>query len=108
LNVRSPVVVCGQISRYNATEVPTGPRKLGELINTRGTVQGFLVRDYADRWDEAFADIAAWIESGNVRYRENVVEGFENAPDAFLGLFEGVNIGKQLVKVADPEYATIE
>lgn len=102
LSVRSRVAVCGQIALYNATEVPTGPRKLAKLIETRATVEGFLVRDYADRYGEAVGRLAAHIERGDLSYRETVVEGFENAPDAFLGLFEGENIGKQLVQVAEP------
>jgi hypothetical protein len=98
LNVRARVVVCGQISQYNATEVPMGPRKLAGLITTRARVEGVLVRDYPD-WTEAFERIGGWIRDDELHYRETVVEGFENAPDAFLGLFEGDNIGKQVVKV---------
>ncbi|MFB6142472.1 MAG: NADP-dependent oxidoreductase [Halorientalis sp.] len=101
LNVRGRVAVCGQISQYNAVEQPTGPRKLGKLIETRARVEGLLVRDYADRAGEATAQLAEWVQSGDVLYRETVTGGFENAPEAFLGLFEGVNVGKQLVKVGD-------
>jgi NADPH-dependent curcumin reductase CurA len=101
LNVRSRVVVCGQISLYNATEMPTGPRKLMQLIQTRARVEGVLVRDYADRYAEATERLARWVNDGTIQYRETVTEGLENAPDAFLGLFEGVNVGKQVVKVAD-------
>jgi NADPH-dependent curcumin reductase CurA len=100
LNVGCQVVICGQISLYNATETPIGPRKLGQLIQTRGKVEGVLVRDYPD-WSEAFERIAGWIREDELRYRETVTEGFENAPGAFLGLFEGENIGKQVVKVAE-------
>jgi NADPH-dependent curcumin reductase CurA len=108
LNVRCRVVVCGQIAQYNATEVPTGPRKLAKLIETRGTVEGVLVRDYGpEQWGEAMRQLGSWIAEGKLDYRENVVEGFENAPEAFLGLFEGVNVGKQLVQVAEPTYADI-
>ena len=99
LNERSRVAVCGQISLYNETEVPTGPRKLGKLIETRARVEGLLVRDYEDRWGEALERLSGWVADGEVEYRENVVEGLENAPDAFLGLFEGTKIGKQLVQV---------
>lgn len=101
LNVGSRVAVCGQISLYNATEAPTGPRKLWRLIETRARVQGLLVRDYEDQWDKALDRLSTWIERGDVEYRENVVEGLESAPGAFLGLFEGTNIGKQLVRVDD-------
>ena len=101
LNVRARVAVCGQISLYNATETPTGPRKLGKLIESRARVEGFLVGDYEGRWDEALERLSTFIRNGDLQYRENVVDGFENAPDAFLGLFEGENVGKQLVEVAD-------
>jgi len=102
LNVRSSVAVCGQIALYNATDVPEGPRKLTQLIQTRATVEGFLVSDYPDEeWATAFERIGGFIQAGELSSRQNVVEGFENAPEAFLGLFEGENVGKQLVKVAD-------
>jgi NADPH-dependent curcumin reductase CurA len=101
LNVRARVPVCGQISMYNATEVPTGPRKLMQLVQSRARVEGFLVRDYEGRWDEALDRLSTWVAQGDVEYRENVVEGLENAPEAFFGLFEGTNIGKQLVRAED-------
>ncbi|MFC6766326.1 MDR family NADP-dependent oxidoreductase, partial [Natrinema soli] len=101
LNVHARVAVCGQIALYNETEVPTGPRKLAKLIETRAKVEGLLVGDYQDRWGEALERLSTFIREDEIRYRENVVEGFENAPDAFLGLFEGENIGKQLVKVGE-------
>lgn len=103
LNVGSRVAICGQISLYNATQTPTGPRKLWRLIETRARVQGLLVRDYEGQWDKALDRLSTWIEQGDLEYREHVVDGFENAPEAFLGLFEGTNIGKQLVRVDDDE-----
>jgi NADPH-dependent curcumin reductase CurA len=99
LNVRGRVAVCGQISLYNATERPMGPRKLAGLIETRARVEGLLVRDWAGRFGEATEQLAEWVGAGDVQYRETVETGFENMPEAFLGLFDGVNIGKQLVKV---------
>jgi len=101
LNVDARVAVCGQISQYNATERPTGPRKLGKLIETRATVEGFLVGDFQPRATAATRQLGEWVSTGEVEYRETVTEGLENAPDAFLGLFDGDNIGKQLVHVAD-------
>ncbi|WP_408959822.1 NADP-dependent oxidoreductase [Natrinema sp. 74] len=101
LNDHSRVAVCGQIALYNETEVPTGPRKLTKLIETRAKVEGLLVGDYENRWGEALERLSKFVRNDEIRYRENVVEGFENAPDAFLGLFEGENIGKQLVKVGE-------
>ena len=103
LNVDARVAVCGQISLYNATERPTGPRKLPGLISTRARIEGFLVQDFSPRFGEATKQLGQWVASGAIDYRETVTDGLENAPEAFLGLFEGENIGKQLVKVSDPD-----
>jgi NADPH2:quinone reductase len=101
LNVDARVAVCGQIALYNAEEMPTGPRKLPTLIRTRARVEGFLVRDFAPRFRVATRQLGRWVATDEIRYRETVTEGLENAPDAFLGLFEGENVGKQLVKVGE-------
>jgi NADPH2:quinone reductase len=103
LNVDARVAVCGQISLYNAEEMPTGPRKLGKLIETRARVEGFLVGDFAPRFEAGTRQLGEWVAEDEIRYRETVTEGLENAPDAFLGLFEGENIGKQLVQVGERE-----
>ena len=103
LNVDARVAVCGQISLYNATELPTGPRKLMNLIQSRATVEGFLVSDFSERFDQSARQLGQWVADGTIQYRETVTEGLENAPDAFLGLFEGDNIGKQLVQVSEYE-----
>jgi NADPH-dependent curcumin reductase CurA len=101
LNEFARVAVCGQISLYNATERPMGPRKLTTLVQKKARVEGFIVSDYATHFREATERLATWVQNGDVQYKETVTEGFENMPDAFLGLFEGVNIGKQIVKVED-------
>jgi NADPH2:quinone reductase len=101
LNVDARVGVCGQVALYNATEQPTGPRKLTGLVESRATVEGFLVLDYSERFEQAVGRLAGWVGSGDLQYRETVTEGIESAPDAFLGLFDGDNIGKQLVKVGE-------
>ena len=93
------VAVCGQIALYNAEERPAGPRKLGKLIETRARVEGFLVSDFSARFETATADLRRWVQAGDLQYRETVTDGLERAPEAFLGLFEGENIGKQVVKV---------
>jgi len=103
LNVDARVAICGQIALYNATEMPTGPRKLMKLIETRATVEGFLVSDFSERFSEATTQLGEWVTAGDLQYRETVTEGIENAPEAFLGLFEGDNIGKQLVRVGERE-----
>jgi NADPH-dependent curcumin reductase CurA len=102
LNVDARVAVCGQIAYYNAEEVPEGPRKLGTLISKRARVEGFLITDFEPRFRQATERLAEWVESGELAYRETVNEGLESAPEAFLGLFEGENVGKQVVKVRDP------
>jgi NADPH-dependent curcumin reductase CurA len=101
LNVHARVSVCGQISQYNAERPELGPRLLWGLIETRSKVQGFLVSDYAPRFKEAGAALAAWLKAGRIQYRETIVAGLENAPKAFLDLFHGTNVGKQLVKVSE-------
>ncbi|ELZ97007.1 oxidoreductase [Haloferax mucosum ATCC BAA-1512] len=102
LNLDARVAVCGQIAHYNDEEVPMGPRKLPMLIAPRAKVQGLLVGDYATRFGEASERLATWVARGDLEHRETVVEGLENAPDAFLGLFAGDNIGKQVVRVSTP------
>lgn len=99
LAVDASVGVCGQIALYNDEQTPTGPRKLGKLIETRASVEGFLVRDFAPRFREATAHLGELVADGRLQYRETVTEGLTNAPDAFLGLFDGENVGKQLVEV---------
>ena len=101
LNERARVAVCGQIALYNEEETPAGPRKLWRLIETRARVEGFLVGDYEGRYREANERLARWVNDGAIAYEETVTEGIENAPQAFIGLFEGENIGKQLVRVAE-------
>lgn len=105
LNTHARVPVCGQISVYNATDVPTGPRHFPSLISSRARVEGFLVSDFSTRFDEAARRLAQWVNAGQIEYRETVTEGIENAPEAFLNLFEGTKIGKQLVKVAERQHA---
>jgi len=100
LNVDARVAVCGQIAHYNDEGVPTGPRKLPAVLGTRATVRGFLVGDFEPRFDAATERLERWVDSGELRHRETVVEGLENAPDAFLGLFSGENVGKQVVEVS--------
>lgn len=101
INLHARIAVCGQIDQYNATRPPRGPRLLWHLIVKRARVEGFLVSDFAARFPEARRQIADWIQEGKVRYRETVVDGLANAPRAFIGLFHGANLGKQLVRVAD-------
>jgi NADPH-dependent curcumin reductase CurA len=90
--------ICGMIEGYNKRE-PTSLRFLMRVIAARIRMQGFLIFDYQSRMDEFYRDMAGWLKSGAVKSRETVVEGLEQAPDAFLGLFRGENVGKMLVKL---------
>ena len=101
LAFRGRVLVCGQISMYNAESVQTGPRNLWNLITKQARIEGFLVFNFAQDHDEARARLTEWVKSGRLKYKEDVVDGFENAPKAFIGLMNGANFGKLLVKLAD-------
>jgi len=98
LNVGARIAVCGQISQYNL-ERPEPTFHPGLLIVYRARMQGFLVTDYAPRFGEAVPRLARWLVEGTIRHTEDVVEGIENAPAAFLRMLKGENRGKQLVKV---------
>ncbi len=98
INLKARISICGQISQYNLEKPEMGPRLLGMLIVSRAKIEGFLVSDYAARFDEGIQQLAAWIKEGKLQYRENVIEGFENMPRAFIGLLQGENTGKQVVK----------
>ena len=100
LNVRGRVAVCGQISQYNSDEPEIGPRWLGQLIYKQAKVEGFQVKQFASRFEEGYRQLATWLHDKKIQYREDVVTGLENAPRAFIGMLQGQNIGKQLVKLA--------
>ena len=97
------IVLCGMISQYNSTSPILGPSNLFLAITNRLKLQGFIVRDYYDMLNEFYASMAKWVSEGKIKWKETVVEGIENAPKAFLGLFQGENFGKMLVKIgSDP------
>ena len=97
LNLRGRIAVCGMISQYNATEPPKAPRNLSRLIATRGTIRGFLQGDNLDLMPEFTEKMAKWIADGKVQWDETVVEGLEQAPQAFIDLLNGANTGKMVV-----------
>jgi NADPH-dependent curcumin reductase CurA len=92
--------ICGMISIYNATEPPPGPRNLAQLIGKNIRMEGFIVSHHFDMMPAFLDDLAGWVREGKVTWKETVFEGIEKAPDAFLGLFKGENLGKMLVKLA--------
>jgi NADPH:quinone reductase len=100
LNVGARIVICGQISQYNL-ERPEPTFHPGLLIVFRARMEGFLVTDYAHRFDEGALRLARWVAEGKLIWREDVTEGLENAPAAFMGMLRGENRGKALVKVAE-------
>jgi NADPH-dependent curcumin reductase CurA len=93
------VVACGSIASYNDTEPAPGPRNLFQVVTKRLRLQGYIISDHYDRFREFHDQAGGWVADGRLRYRETVVEGIENAPAAFVGLLQGGNIGKMLVKV---------
>ena len=106
LNVSARVPVCGLIASYNSTSPPPGPDRLGLLMGTilrkRVTLRGFIIfEDYGRHFDDFFAQMSAWVKDGKIKYREDVIDGLGNAPQAFIGLLEGKNFGKLIVRVAE-------
>jgi NADPH-dependent curcumin reductase CurA len=101
--LRARIVLCGGISGYNEKEPPPGPRNLMNLVRQRGRMEGLIVIDYAARFGEGLSQLAAWVRSGEIAHREDIQEGFEYAPQTFLRLFSGKNLGKQRLGVADAE-----
>jgi NADPH-dependent curcumin reductase CurA len=102
INQNARIPLCGIISQYNATELPPGPNLAPILVN-RALIKGFIVSDHLDRFPDFLRDCTQWVASGQLKYREDVVDGLDNAPRAFIGLLRGANFGKLVVKVgADP------
>ena len=99
LALRGRVVMCGAISQYNDAVPPPGPRNLSVLISKRGRMEGFIILDFLPRAGEAIAQLATWVMSGQLKYKVDVMEGLDNAPEALRKLFSGANEGKMLVKV---------
>jgi NADPH-dependent curcumin reductase len=102
LNRGARIPLVGLISQYNATGPTPGPDLMPLLVN-RALVQGFIVSDHPDREADFLRDVSGWLKEGKIKYREAIVEGLENSPRAFLGLFQGENFGKLIVRVGpDP------
>lgn len=103
INMNARVILCGGISAYNATEPVPGPANLMNLVINRARMEGFIVIDYMHRAGEAVEALLGWIQSGELKHQVDMQEGFENIPDTLNRLFTGKNIGKQLLKLADPQ-----
>ncbi|NVN90060.1 MAG: NADP-dependent oxidoreductase [Desulfuromonadales bacterium] len=105
LNARARIPLCGLISHYNDTVARQGPDRLGLLTRTiltkRIKMQGFIIfDDYGARYGEFYQQMSAWLDEGRIKFREDIVDGLKNAPEAFIGLQEGRNFGKQIVRIA--------
>jgi len=100
LNQNARIPLCGLISEYNATEVGPGPN-LRPLLFNRALIRGFIVSDHMARLGDFLRDCGAWVREGRLKYREDVVVGLEKAPEAFIGLLQGKNFGKLLVRVGE-------
>ena len=106
LNVGARIPVCGLIAHYNDTELPKGPDRLGVLtrniLTKRLKIQGFIIFDfYADHYSKFISQMSKWVTAGQIKFREDIVMGLENAPQAFIGLLEGKNFGKLIVRLSD-------
>jgi NADPH-dependent curcumin reductase len=106
LNTHARVPVCGVIAQYNAASLPPGPDRtpllLMGVLAKRVRMQGFIISDYNPRMPEFLREMAPWVRDGRIKTREDIVQGLENAPAAFLGLLEGKNFGKLIVQVSAP------
>ena len=99
INTFGRVALCGSLSQYNATSPPMGQRLLGTFVGKRVTTRGFIVTDFANRYDPARRQMSEWVKSGKIKYREDIVDGIDKAPRAFIGMLRGENFGKMLVRV---------
>ena len=104
LNDFARIPVCGVVAEYNATAPPSGPDRLPrfmrDILIKSMMVKGFIYRDFIDLMPRFLQEMTELIRKGDIRYREDIVEGLENAPLALIGLLEGRNLGKLVVKVA--------
>ncbi len=101
MNPFGRIPVCGMISQYNNTTPMPGPNNLTNVVRSRLTLQGFIISDHLDRRPAFVAEMGKWLREGTIKGRETIVEGLENAPRAFIGLLQGENTGKMLVKLSD-------
>jgi len=99
INIGARIVVCGTAATANWEPPPVGPRIKRTILVKRARMQGFLIFDYADRFEDATNRLAKWIDDGRLVYRADMIEGIENAPAVLAGLYEGRNTGKALVRI---------
>ena len=100
INTGARIASCGQVSQYNLEEPELGPRNLFHLTKSQAKMEGFLVFAYEARYDEALHRLSKWINQDKLKYKEDIVEGIKNAPQTFIGMLNGENLGKTLIKVS--------
>ncbi|UCH47976.1 MAG: NADP-dependent oxidoreductase [Betaproteobacteria bacterium] len=103
LRLGARVAICGTASIASWDPIPQGPRVERHLLVKRARMQGFVVFDFAQRYDEARTKLAEWLRNGTIKYREEILEGIETAPDAIAGLYRGENLGKRLIQLASAD-----
>jgi hypothetical protein len=103
LRVGARVVICGTASIANWEPIPQGPRVERHLLVKRARMQGFIIFDYADRYIEALQELTQWVQQGQIRYREDILEGIDQAPGSIAGLYRGENFGKRLIRITPQE-----
>jgi NADPH-dependent curcumin reductase CurA len=103
LKLNARVVICGTASIASWDPIPQGPRVERHLLVKRARMQGFLILDYASRYSEALQALSQWVRAGLIRYREDILEGIEQAPGSIAGLYRGENRGKRLIRIAAEE-----
>ena len=99
INKFGRIIVCGAISVYNETSLPSGPRVEYSLIRKSALMQGFIIGNYAKKFPEGVKQLSKWLQEGKLIYTETIVEGFDAIPQAFIDLFDGKNKGKMVVKM---------
>jgi NADPH-dependent curcumin reductase len=99
VNFFARVALCGSISQYNATTPEMGPRLMGTFVGKRVAMRGFIVTDFAERYGPARRQMGEWVKSGRIKYREDIADGIDKTPRAFIGMLRGENFGKQLVRL---------
>jgi hypothetical protein len=101
MNTLGRVAVCGMISGYNEPGARTVVRNLANIIYGRITLRGFTVADFSELREDFVTDLTGWLREGRIQYQETILDGIDAAPRALIGLFEGLNTGKMLVKLRD-------
>jgi NADPH-dependent curcumin reductase CurA len=104
INVGARLIICGTVSVASWEPPPQGPRVERHLVVKRARMQGFLIFDHAQRFPEALPELESWVRNGQIRYREDILDGIEQAPGSIAGLYRGENLGKRLIRLA-PEVA---